>query len=172
MALAVNPSVQLVTTSSSIAGRGIFPIDELDEGEIIAKIPSGLVFYPENAEECFPQTAEFIKKSKLKAGLETQSLKSNEKKKFRWINKLWKGFAQRATRTDNYYHMDMDATWQPELILYALAALREEHPWSEWILQWTRDDPTFDLFTSNVKPHQEEEINIAAKKLNAMMPGK
>ena len=53
MALAVNPSVQLVTTSSSIAGRGIFAIDELDEGEIIAKIPSGLVFYPENAEECF-----------------------------------------------------------------------------------------------------------------------
>jgi len=158
MGLAVNPSVQLFTSSQSVAGRGVFAVNHLEEGELIARIPSGLVFYPENAAECFPETAAAIQKSKVEAGIVND-------KRLRWIHKLWR----RVMRRDKMHHME-DKTWQPELTLYALAAMEEEHPWSGWISEWKRDDPTYRLFRSNAKPYQDEAISTAANELNSIMP--
>ncbi len=161
LGLAVNPAVQLFTSTQSVAGRGVFAVTDLDEGELIARIPSGLVFYPENVAQCFPETAAMIKKSKVDAGIE-----KNDSSRFRWIHKLWRKVARRY----EFYHMNPDKTWQPELTLYAIEVIEKEHPWSGWISQWKRDDPTYQLFSSNAKPYQEEAIDKIVNELNSIMP--
>ena len=164
MGLAVNPSVQLLTSTRSVAGRGVFAVDDLDEGDLVARIPSALVLYPENAAGCFPKVAQEIESNKMKAGL----LEVDDGK-FQWLHKLWQKVVRRKERVV-LEHMEKDETWLPELTLYALAALESGHPWSPWISQWNRDDPAYRLFASNAKSYQEDAINGTAIELNSMMP--
>jgi hypothetical protein len=164
MGLAVNPSVQLLTSPKSVAGRGVFAVDDLNGGDLIARIPSALVLYPENGAACFPKVARDIESNKIKAGIFEA-----DDRKFRWIHKLWQKVVRRK-ETLVLEFMEKDETCMPELTLYALAALEADHPWSPWISQWNRDDPAYRLFASNAKPYQEDVINDTAKELNSIMP--
>jgi hypothetical protein len=54
--------------------------------------------------------------------------------------------------------------------MYALAAIEQEHPWSIWINQWQRDDPTHRLFESGAAKEDANALASTADELQAMMP--
>lgn len=164
----INPSTQLVTSQQSVAGRGVFAFDALEEGEVIARIPYGVIFHPENGASSFPDTAAEIRDCKSKAGilLEESSAEDSgiRSRILNRIRKLWR--RQESRKFDNVE----DAIWQSELTKYAIAAVDEDHPWAMWISQWQRDDPTYHLFASNAKPWDEDAISDTADELQSIMP--
>ena len=157
--LPINPSVKVVTTDQSVAGRGVFAMDDLQPDERICFIPNALVFHPENCASCFPQLAKDISKSKQKYGF------GMDEKKFAWIHKLWRKVSRKSRVHPEFYLLEEDDLWQPELTLYALEAIKQNHPWKEWIDQWNRDDPTYTLFKKNAKVQDENVIDLTAKEL-------
>ena len=161
----INRSTKVVTTPQSVAGRGVFALEDLEQGEIIAHIPNGVIFHPDNCSGCFPNVADKISKCKAQAGIV-----QDEKRKFRWIHSLWRKVVRE--KNPEYYQMDVEELWQPELTLYALEALKEGHPWSEWISQWQRDgdDPTYRLFMSNARSCDKEAISSTADELQNAVP--
>jgi hypothetical protein len=158
--IAINPAVRVITSDNSVAGRGAFAIGDLEEGEIIARIPTAVVFHPDNCAECFPQTAALISKSKRKAGFVRR-----KHKYFGWIQKRWQKVIRKKQEQHTFYHLDQEQLWQPELTLYALDAVKEGHPWGTWISQWQRDDPTYRLFCLNAKAGDENLIDSVASNL-------
>jgi len=154
----VSPSVQLATTPRSVAGRGVFAIEPLERGEIIAAIPSAVVFHPDNAAECFPDTAERMEEAK--------SEQVGFAKRGKWIRRLW---ARMLRRDDEIKFLKDTELWQPELAQYALSAIEEDHPWADWISQWRRDDPMHKLFVSGANSEDERAISAAADELQKMM---
>lgn len=172
----INPAVKVITSEKSVAGRGIFAIEDLEENEIIAQIPTAVVFHPDNCAHCFPETARLISKSKARVGI-VGDADNQDKKKFNWIHRLWRKVIKKNKKTKKtnqeepkFYHLDTDELWQPELTMYALQAIRDGHPWSTWISQWKRDDPTYKLFCSNVKVRDENQIDVAAQELKSFAP--
>lgn len=155
----VSPSVQLVTTPRSVAGRGVFAIEPIEKGEVIAAIPSAVVFHPDNAAECFPDTAQRIEEAK--------SEHVGFAKRGKWIRRLW---ARMLRRDDEITFLKDTELWQPELAQYALSAIDEDHPWADWICQWRRDDPMHNLFVSGAASSDEGAISAAADQLQSMIP--
>lgn len=167
--ITVHPSCKVITTDQSVAGRGVFALEGLDQGEVIAMIPNAVVFHPKNCAECFPNVEMDIYKSKVQHGL---SLSTHHHHRLNRKLNRFQGSSQRIrqwwrrqwmkTKEENF-HLDQDFLkeedfWQPELTLYALQAMKESHPWSEWISQWKRDDPTYTLFQKNPDVFRDEHI--------------
>jgi len=138
---------------------------------VIARIPTAVVFHPDNCAQCFPETAAQISENKAKAGVINKEGRVNQKrKKLNWIHKVWNKVKSRIVQLEQkknlqFHHLDQDELWQPELTLYALEALRQGHPWSTWISQWQRDDPTYKLFCSNTKASDEGQIDATCSEL-------
>ena len=63
----VSPSVRLRTTPESVAGRGVFSVLPLREGEVVARIPTACVLHPENAAGAFPAVAEELGRARAAA---------------------------------------------------------------------------------------------------------
>jgi hypothetical protein len=160
MGIAIDPSVRVITSDNSVAGRGAFAVDDVEEDQVIARIPTAMVFHPDNCAECFPQTAALISQSKAKEGFVVK----RKHKNFGWIHKLWRKFIMEKQK-HTFYHLDPEELWQPELTLYALDAVREGHPWGTWISQWKRDDPTYRLFCLNAKAGDEDLIDSVSSEL-------
>lgn len=159
--IAISPAVRIVTSDKSVAGRGVFAIDDIEVDEVIARIPTAVIFHPDNCAECFPQTATRIAKSKAHAGF----MKRKKHTNFGWIHNLWQKVIIEKRR-QKYHHLDPhEQLWQPELTLYALDAVREGHPWGTWISQWQRDDPTYRLFCSNANTGDEDLIDSISLEL-------
>ena len=162
----ISSSVQLATTPRSVAGRGVFAIEPLKRGEIIAAIPSAVVFHPENAAECFPGTARLISNAKKPAH-------AGFARKGRWISRLWAKMLRRdigGISDDDIVGTKDTDLWQPELTQYAISALAEDHPWADWISQWRRDDPMHRLYVSGVASCDENAISATADELKSIMP--
>lgn len=109
--IAINPAVRVITSDNSVAGRGAFAIGDLEEGETIARIPTAVVFHPDNCAECFPQTAALISKSKRKAGFIRR-----KHKYFGWIQKRWQKVMKKQEH-HTFNHLDQEQLWQPELTI-------------------------------------------------------
>eukprot|EP00957_Ditylum_brightwellii_P073451 5581818-Ditylum_brightwellii.AAC.1 len=74
---------------------------------------------------------------------------------------------------DGYLNVDLSRSiWQAELTSYALAAIEENHVWSDWILQWSRNDPVQRLFegAEHASLTDETAISIAISELCDMAP--
>ena len=148
MEIAINPSVQLLTTPSSVAGRGVFAVGPLEKDEIVAAIPTYAMFHPSNAAGMFPHVADRIKKQ------------ANRSKR-NWLVKMKRRILRKKSP---------DIPWEVELTEYALAALEEDHPFSPWISQWSRNDPVVELLKSGVSRDNQKGIEATAKELNKMLP--
>mmetsp|Transcript_7614 Transcript_7614/g.11633 ORF Transcript_7614/g.11633 Transcript_7614/m.11633 type:complete len:337 (-) Transcript_7614:797-1807(-) len=147
--IAVNPKVTVATTSQSVAGRGVFALEPLDEGEVIAVIPYSRILTSDTAAHYFPEEAQLIQKKKKKRR-----------------KRSWNLFS----KTNN---VDCDDDyWPAELTLYAAAALEQDHSWSLWIQQWQRDDPmhSFLLSYEGSCKNVNEEISQTAQQLRQQMP--
>ena len=138
-------SAQLATTSLSIAGRGVFATDDLEEGTTIIKIPGHCVLAPKVAEAYFPSLAKHLQ------------LQNRQSKK--WYNRFFRKGLEREPEA-----------WQAELTAYALESVKSEHPWAFWIKQWKRDDPMLQLYLEGVSSMDEDRISNVAIELQSMLP--
>ena len=159
----VNPSVRLLTTPESVAGRGVFAIEPLVADELIASIPTYAMFHPRNARNMFPQVAARIEQQ-MKCPADDAHDKQQGKRKWipRWLRRV---FRRKSMDRENHGE---EPPWQLELTEYALAAVGEDHPFSPWIQQWQRDDPVQRLFDKGSPT--EEDVKIAAAELHKMVP--
>lgn len=145
-----SPTIQLATSPLSVAGRGVFAVDFIPQGEPLVTIPPHCVLTPKVAAQYFPDVAEDLnRKLKRSKG---------------WFSRLVQRHKTDKANCDDEY-------WQPELTAYALAAVESENnPWAEWICQWNRDDPILRLFEDGVQPSDGERISAVADELKSMLP--
>jgi len=162
--IAINPSVRLITTNQSVAGRGVFSVDDLVQDERIAIIPTYAILHPANGANMFPDTAsEFRRKNKDKFNNSTS--KRNGLKK--WFKKLKQRIFRRKRVAVEHSTME---TWSVELTEYALAILQTGHPLSPWIQQWRRDDLVVRMFQKGVTSEDKNAIEETAKGLQQLVP--
>lgn len=166
----VNKKIKVITSPLSVGGRGLFAFSTLEEGDPVAMIPKEVIFHQNNAAAYLPSIAEEIRRSKADAGIIATLSPNQQGRKRDWIKKLWRKVIRREFNKENLQFTTLDDLWQPELTRYAIAAVEEEHPWSQWILQWKRDDPSYTLFASNAKLQDEDKINDTVHELLSMMP--
>ena len=156
--------MQLITTDQSVAGRGVFCLEDLEDGEVVAAIPNKCIFYPENASKCFPNAAH-----KLEQAVSSCNTHTRDTSDHGWIRVLWRRLLGRNSAPKDKKD-ELDSQWLPELTQYALTACAEGHPWSEWIQQWQRDDPTHRLYLSGARHDDEKALVKAAEEYTEIMP--
>mmetsp|Transcript_9671 Transcript_9671/g.27104 ORF Transcript_9671/g.27104 Transcript_9671/m.27104 type:complete len:510 (-) Transcript_9671:70-1599(-) len=169
--IALSPSVLICTTSQSVAGRGVFATDKIEEGDVVALIPKEVVLWKDNCAGQFGRVATELEETMMKAARyghddgNTESMRSGPKKsgrKRRWVRKLLSRLILRrpspsgSTATDStdlssspsssQMITDESTMWAPILTRYAMEAMQTSHPWSEWIAQWNRNDPMHDAY--------------------------
>lgn len=138
--------VQLATTPRSVAGRGVFALDDLAKGDAVVTIPGHCVFTPKIASQYFPDTA--------------NNLRRCSKRHRSLLGRLFR----RRPR------VNPEDVWQAELTAYAMAAVESDHPWAFWINQWNRDDPVFRLYEDGVVSSDHDSISKAVDELHMMLP--
>jgi len=192
--IALSPSVQICTSPSrSVAGRGVFATAAIQEGDVLALIPREVVLWENN---CLGQLGRI--RDYAAAGTSNAEKKFAQQKKGgrkrRWARNLLLKLSLRrpsggssATATDESSSSnaitDESTMWAPILTRYAMEAMRSNHPWSEWIGQWNRNDPMHDAylamdkilaFPDSTLPEYsmmyEDLICSTAEKLKTMMP--
>ena len=62
MGIGINPSARVITTDKSVAGRGVFAVQDISAGEKICVIPSYMFFHPANARAMFPEKAAALRR--------------------------------------------------------------------------------------------------------------
>lgn len=119
------PTVRLLTTSRSVAGRGVFATGIINQGDAAIKIPGDVVLHGFTASFFFPELASDIRA---------------KKKNFRKRNKWWRRLVKRQKDSD-YEFTDTSDLWQAELTKYSLECIASDNFWAPWIKQWQRSDP-------------------------------
>ncbi|ACI64464.1 predicted protein [Thalassiosira pseudonana CCMP1335] len=119
----IEAKAEVRTTPKSVAGRGVFAVEDISQDDIVISIPYHLVLTQDNGDRYFPNIATRL------AAVRQEEKQSRIR---RVLNKI-RGKHQHNLRRDDY--------WQAELTTYALSALESEHPWSTWVEQWQREDP-------------------------------
>jgi hypothetical protein len=160
----VSPGAEVRTTPLSVAGRGVFSTKDLVQGEEVISIPHHTVMTQYNCEKYFPTLA-----SKLSSA---HSQADGWKSKMRRLRRnIWNQTIRRRPALGTYDR------WQVDLTAYSLEAIEQEHPWSTWILQWTRDDPLQRLVDSTVTttrmtphPWKNDAIEATIADFHTMSP--
>jgi SET domain len=160
----INPSVRLMTTPASVAGRGVFATEALEEFETIAYIPTYAMFHPRNGRNMFPDVADGIRERMNRSPTDGASSKKPKKKKF--LGRILRRLFQRQNKKID--GESEEAPWQVELTEYALAALSDDHPFEPWIRQWRRDDPVQRLFEKEAPT--VEDVQATAAELHNLAP--
>lgn len=161
----INPSVKVLTTSASVAGRGVFAVEPLVADEKIASIPTYAMFHPANARGMFPEVADRIKQ-RMNCPADDEEDDDVETKR-KWLPRLLRRLIPRKVK-DTPIESNEEPPWQVELTEYALAALDEDHPFAPWVKQWSRDDPVKQLFEKGAPT--KEDVEATAMALNKMVP--
>lgn len=155
------PLAQLQTTSRSVAGRGIFATQDIQQGDITISIPEELVFHEYNAASAFPRRASKLLKQKSRY----QDLAEGPRK---WWHQFSLPRRQLARRV--YEFIDSSDLWQATLTSFCLEALETGHPWSGWISQWQRSDPMQILLDRGITWRDEDQVLDCVEELSRMLP--
>lgn len=178
MGVAINPSVRLITTPTSVAGRGVFSVENLVQDEIIAKIPTYAMFHPSNCESMFPEKVAQLQQQN-RASCSPDEARASTITKGKGIRNLLGRLKRRLSRRKNKApaasiidseQQPEEETWQVELTEYALEVLDSEHPLSPWIQQWQRDDPVLRMFQKGVTMDDQESVAAVAYELQQLVP--
>ena len=186
--IALSSSIQICTTTKSVAGRGLFATQDVEEGEVLALIPREVVVGAQNCREQLGVDEE------VKDAVSMNS-KNKGGRKRRWMKNIMSkltSFRRRrggttctggSRQSPTSEITDESTVWGPILTIYALEAKASKHPWSEWIDQWNRCDPMHDAYlkmgpilriaTDDLPEHQmmvEELICDTAAKIRDIMP--
>lgn len=140
--IALSSSIQICTTPRSVAGRGLFATQDVEEGEVLALIPQEVVFGVDNCREQFKLMGEKFDLGGMNAAV---SEKQSGRKR-RWIRKMVSKLARRENAGKESGITDESTMWAPILTRYALKAKTASHPSAEWIEQWNRCDPMHDAY--------------------------
>jgi len=154
--IALSPSVLICTTGQSVAGRGVFALEDVAKEDIIALIPAEVVFSVDNCRNQFMGTE---MEMEIELDEEVSKTKRKRGRKRRWlrnlVSKLTRTKYTRTTRLDDSDEASTDISseitdqstmWAPMLTRYALEAIASSHPWAEWINQWNRCDPMHEAY--------------------------
>lgn len=158
------PLARLETSPKSVAGRGIFASDDIQEGDVVMTIPEGIVLHEFNAASSFPRLGNDLF-SKI------QRFEDAKRGRRRW----WHRFTKRQP-TENYEFTDSSDLWQATLTIFSLACLEvgdgegNNPPWAHWISQWRRTDPMQSLFEKSVTWRDEEDVLTCVDQLSQMLP--
>eukprot|EP00521_Asterionellopsis_glacialis_P006415 CAMPEP_0195285292 /NCGR_PEP_ID=MMETSP0707-20130614/3180_1 /TAXON_ID=33640 /ORGANISM="Asterionellopsis glacialis, Strain CCMP134" /LENGTH=447 /DNA_ID=CAMNT_0040344765 /DNA_START=216 /DNA_END=1559 /DNA_ORIENTATION=+ len=87
----IHPSVELQTTVKSVAGRGVFTNDNLEEGDVVLVIPEPCVMHEQNAAFYFPHVAHHLKQQRPLAiqSLATNIMEEEEEEDIITSDKSW-----------------------------------------------------------------------------------
>lgn len=146
------PSAEVRTTPLSVAGRGVFTTHDVSEGDVVISVPYFTALTQENGRKYFPDLAD--------------KLDSCRKKSQSPLKRLWNQIIRR--KPEDLY--DDEQFWQPELTSYALEALETNHPWSNWVSQWYRDDPYQQLVDTSAWKSSDEAINNTLSDFSTLAP--
>lgn len=178
------PGVQVVTTSHSVGGRGVFNTarhQPIAANTVIASIPNGCVLHAASAATCFPLTRDRLQQCFRRRLTEQydmtdkeNGLERNNSSAVGWFQNLWNKVLWRATSDDEtsspWDHDDDDSLWTLELAEYALTACETHHPWAEWIQTWQRDDVLHEMLCKGTQPSDVPALERAADALHQIMP--
>lgn len=192
--IALSPSVQICTSPSrSVAGRGVFATAAIQEGDVLALIPREVVLWEDNCSGQLGRIRDYAATGTSNTEKKFAQKKKDGRKR-RWVRNLLLKLSLRrpsggnsTTATDvsssSNAISDESTTWAPILTRYAMGAMRSNHPWSEWIGHWHRNDPMHDAYLAMDKilaspdstlPEYgmmyEDLICSTAQKLKTMMP--
>lgn len=143
------PLARLETTERSVAGRGIFAVQDIRQGDVVISIPESIAFHEYNAASAFPKLASKLWKQK-------QRYQDFEDGRSRWWHHL--SIPRRKLARRNFDFIASSDLWQATLTSFGLESLETNHPWSDWITQWKRSDPMQTLFESGVTWRDEDEV--------------
>ena len=148
------PLARLETTPRSVAGRGVFATDDIEEGDVAIVIPPQAVLFDKNAAFAYP---------KLSKRLERRKRRYYNRNKW-WNRLLWRDKIDPEC-------FDPSDFWQAELTSYIMACIEDgEHPWVDWISQWQRNDPFYRLLQEGYTWKDEDAIKAVVNELHAMNP--
>eukprot|EP00957_Ditylum_brightwellii_P079288 6029104-Ditylum_brightwellii.AAC.1 len=163
------PRAKLITTSNSVAGRGVFAEGDINKGTQVITIPEYLVLHDYNAALNFPHVAKELEKKRCE-------YYKNLKKKAWWRHLLLfvkrkKKFNSEEDNNNNYIFATPDDFWQADLTTYSLAVLQTEgHFWKPWISQWQREDHMQAMYEKGIPWNDEMAVDDGATKLNNVLP--
>jgi hypothetical protein len=162
------PKAQLRTTEESVAGRGVFAIEAVQQGDVVMRIPEAVVFHNHNAELYFPQTAEFLVKKRKEIFIQHQ-------RRRRWWDPrtIWRRIRASPVEQDHLEFVDpAEDLWQMELTLFALDVMEnaDHHPWGLWVSEWYREDPMQRLYEKNTHWDDAVEIQKSVSELRELLP--
>ena len=146
------PSAEVRTTPLSVAGRGVFTTNDVSDGDVVLSVPYYSALTQENGRRYFPDLADKLDKRRKKS----QSP----------IRRAW----NRIRRKGSEDLFSDEQFWQAELTSYALEALETNHPWSNWISQWFRDDPYQQLVDSTKWRVDGDTFNKTLEDFSALAP--
>ncbi|CAJ1896654.1 unnamed protein product [Cylindrotheca closterium] len=132
------PAARLVTTPESVAGRGVFATEDVEEGDTVIRIPHDTLLHEYNAAVILPEV--------------TKKHKKTRRRYSRRQSRLLRPFGKK------YEFAEPSDLWQAEFTQYCLSSLESNNFWAPWIQQWQRDDPMQRLFERNVSPDDENSI--------------
>lgn len=112
---------RLITTPESVAGRGVFATEDIEEGDTVVRIPTDTILHESNAAAVLPEVT----------------------KKHKRVKRRFRRRGSRLLRPflKQYEFIEASDLWQAELTEYSLASLETNNFWVPWIQQWQRDDP-------------------------------
>jgi hypothetical protein len=166
--LGIEPvSTELRTTPESVAGRGLFALKSIEEGQVVLKIPETAVLHNYNAAKFFPETAGFLQYKR------NQILKQFQKHQRWWdLRNLWRRGRRNPEMDDFEFVNPHQDLWQMELTLFALDVMEGDSlsPWAQWVSEWYRDDPMHDLHEKGVKYTEHGKVRECVADLSSMLP--
>jgi SET domain len=162
------PKSELRTTEESVAGRGVFATEAIQEGDVVMRIPEAAVLHHQNAALYFPETAEFL-------AIKNREIMRQQRRRQRWWDPrtLWRRLRPLPIEQDNLEFVNpAEDLWQMELALFALDVMENgnEHPWGLWISEWYRDDPMYRLHEANVEWNDTASIEKYVTALQNLLP--
>jgi hypothetical protein len=162
------PKAQLRTTNKSVAGRGVFATEDVQQGDVVMRIPEAAVLHSHNAELYFPQTAAFL------ANKRREIFQQHRRRHRRWDPRtIWRSVRPVSIEQDHLEFVNpTEDLWQMELTLFALDVLEsaDHHPWGPWVSEWYRDDPMHRLHEKNTRWNDAVEIQKCVSELHDMLP--
>uniref|UniRef100_A0A7S2EC38 SET domain-containing protein n=1 Tax=Ditylum brightwellii TaxID=49249 RepID=A0A7S2EC38_9STRA len=164
------PHAKLITTSNSVAGRGVFAEGDVNEGTPVIIIPEYLVLHDYNAALNFPHVAKELEKKRSR-------YYKNLNKKALWrrflllVRRKKKFNNEEDSNNNNFLFATPDDFWQADLTAYSLAVLQtENHFWKPWISQWHRQDHMQAMYEKGISWNDDIAVDDGVTQLNNVLP--